>query len=307
MSTVTSIHDKFVRAILADKSVAMDYFKACLPKYIVDRLNLSTLTQLSDTYVSKELRKTMSDIVYSCSVKDSEEELKVCLLLEHKSRLEKFTPVQLGSYIFSGFQKQIDQEKRLSPIVPILLYHGKEKWSYRTLISLFTNLDHEFRPHIPDYEYIFHDLGEIPDQQLKLLENKFLQASLLALKYSQIKAELIKWIPTILSLVVEAERNLQTSLIVYTFGISGLKEKEIITLIEDVPVSIKSTVMITWDIFVEKGKKIGLEEGRQEGRQEKTQKIVRNLVNSSGLTDEQIARAAEVSIDYVTRIREQLE
>ncbi len=56
--------------------------------------------------------------------------------------------------------------------------------------------------------------------------------------------------------------------------------------------------MNTLDIFVEKGKKIGY--------QENTEKIVRNLVKSSGLTDEQIAGAAEVSVEYVARIRKEL-
>ncbi len=37
-----------------------------------------------------------------------------------------------------------------------------------------------------------------------------------------------------------------------------------------------------------------------------TEKIVRNLVKLSGLTNEQIAGAAEVSVQYVARIREEL-
>jgi hypothetical protein len=219
MTTIASIHDKFryvgpLRAILADKEIAIDYFKACLPKNVVDLLDLSTLTQLPDTYISKELQKTISDIVYSCRSRDSKRGVKISLLLEHKNKPEKFTAIQLLSYIASGHLKQIAQEKKVSPIIPILLYHGKERWQYRTLITLFKNLDHELRTFIPEYDYIYHDLGEIPNEYIEALENKFLRASFLALKYSQLKAELIKWIPTILSLAVDAQKNLQTSLAV---------------------------------------------------------------------------------------------
>ncbi len=307
MTTITSIHDKFLRAILTDKSIAIDYFRACLPEHLSTILDFSTLTQLPDTYVSKELRKTISDIVYSCRTKNRKQKVKISILLEHKSAPDKFTPIQIGSYIFSGFQRQIAQERQLSPIIPVLLYHGKDHWEYRTLSSLFQNLDPELRPFVPDYEFIFHNLGEIPDEQIETLENKFLHASLLALKYSQLQAELVKWIPTILSLAIGVRENLESNLIVYTFGVSGLKEEEIITLIEEIPVTIKSTVMNTLDIFVEKGKKIGLQEGLLKGHQEKTEKIVRNLVRSSGLTDEQIAGAAEVPVEYVARIRKELD
>lgn len=306
MPTIASIHDKFLRAILAEKEVAVDYFKVCLPRNVAELLDLSTLTQLPDTYISKELRKTVSDIVYACRAKRSKQKLKISLLLEHKSTPEKFTPVQILSYIASGHLKQIAQDKTVSPIIPVLLYHGKERWQYRTLITLFKDFDQELLPFIPDYDYIYHDLGEIPDEQITALENKFLQASLLALKYSQLKRELRSLIPTILSLGMETQENLRSNLFVYIFGISGLKEDGITEVLEDVPVNIKHTVMNTLDIFVEKGKKIGLAEGHTKGQQENTEKIVRNLVQSSGLSDEQIAYAAEVAIAYVAKIREEL-
>lgn len=48
------------------------------------------------------------------------------------------------------------------------------------------------------------------------------------------------------------------------------------------------------------------EEGKIEGLEEKAEKAVRNLVKISILTDEQIATALEVSVDYVVRIRKEL-
>ncbi len=256
MTDIASIHDKFLRAILSDKEIAISYFRHCLPRHLEGLLDLSTLTQLPDSYISKELRETISNIVYTCRSKSSGKELKISLLLEHKSKPERFTPVQLGSYLFSGHLKQIAQEKTLSPIIPILLYHGKEKWRYRTLLTLYKNLDEELRPFIPEYDYIYHDLGEIPDEDIKMLENKFLQASLLALKYSQLKEQLVEWIPKILALAMDAQQNLQTTLFVYTFEVSELEEEKIIELLEEIPTNIKRTVMSTADVFVEKGKRV---------------------------------------------------
>ncbi|ODS81528.1 MAG: hypothetical protein ABS46_11250 [Cytophagaceae bacterium SCN 52-12] len=293
MTAITSIHDKFIRAILADTEIAISYFKACLPENIADLLDWSTLTQLSDTYISKELREKISDIVYGCRRKDSTRKVKISILFEHKSKPEKFTPVQLLNYLSSGFQKQAAQDKEVSPIIPILLYHGKERWRYRTLATLFNAPDQELRPFIPEYDYIYHDLGEISDEDIQLLENKFLRASFLALKYSQLKAELVKWIPTILALSAEATENLQTSLFVYTFEVSELEEDQIIRLSEEVPANIKNTVMSTADVFIEKGKR------------EKTEKGVRNMILRN-YSDKEICEVQEVTPDYVARIRKEL-
>ncbi len=302
MTDITSIHDKFLKSILSDHEIAIAYFKTCLPKNIAGLLDLSSLIQLDDTYVSKELRKTISDIVYSCRVKDSSEDLKISLLLEHKSKPEKFTPIQLLSYMVSGYLKQVKGDRRVSPIIPVLLYHGRERWPYRTLVKFFENLNQELRCFIPEYDYVYHDLGEIPDVQIEAIENKFLQASMLALKYSRLKADLFNWIPTILSLASGAAENLQIPLYIYTFEVSELEEDQITELMEEVSANIKTNVMTTADVFVEKGKKIGLEEGDRI----RTEKIVHNLIKSTGLSDEQIAAAAEVTVSYVARIREAL-
>ena len=129
----TTLHDNFIRAILADKEIAREYFSNYLPSFVSNHLDLSTLTQMPDTYLSKNLRKTMSDIIYTCTTKNGEENVKVSLLIEHKSYADKYTPIQIGSYIFSGLEKQVANKEKLSIIIPVLLYHGKEKWQYATL------------------------------------------------------------------------------------------------------------------------------------------------------------------------------
>ncbi len=295
MDKPATVHDTFIRAILADKEIAIDYFRAALPAYIVEKLDFSTLTQLPDTYVSKELRKTVSDIVYSCSLKDGSGTIKISLLIEHKSYIDKYTPIQIGAYIFSGLLKQVsNKEKRLSLIIPVLLYHGKEKWEYRTLNDLFEDLDPDLRRFIPDYEYVYHNLGEISDEAIQALHNKFLAASFLALKYSMLKGDSKEWVPLILELAGEAGADLQTSLIVYIFVNSGLKKEEISKIIHMAPVTIKKKAMTTWDYLLE------------EGMEKKTEKAVRNMIHE-GFETEIICKIQEVTPGYVARIRKEVE
>lgn len=78
MGDISATHDQFIRAILADKANAVDYFRASLPAFIRDRLDFLTLEQLPDSYVSSELRQTVSDIVYSCRRKGQGEGVAAC-------------------------------------------------------------------------------------------------------------------------------------------------------------------------------------------------------------------------------------
>lgn len=293
-----TLHDTFVRSILADKEIAIDYFRTALPGYIAERLDFSTLVQLSDTYISKELRKTVSDIVYSCELKDGSGTVKISLLIEHKSYLDKYTPIQIGSYIFSGLLKQIsNKEKKLSLIIPVLLYHGKETWEYRIVSDLFHGLNPELRKFIPDYEYVYHNLGEISDEAIQVLHNKFLAASLLALKHSVLKGDPKEWMPLILGLAEGADVDLQTSLIVYIFVNSGLKRKEILKIINMVPVTIKKTAMTTLDYLREEGWELGVKQ--------KTEKAVRNMIREGFETDV-ICKILEVTPKYVAHIRKEM-
>lgn len=122
MASITSVHDSFVRNLLSDQQVAVDYFRTALPAHVAGRLDLSTLERRPGSYVSKELEKTVSDVVYTCRRRDGKGSVEVSLLLEHKSSPDRYTPVQVGGYLFSAYRAQLRQGGRLTPVIPILLY-----------------------------------------------------------------------------------------------------------------------------------------------------------------------------------------
>jgi len=295
MDKINTIHDKFIRAILTDKNIAESYFNSYLPAFVSSQLDFSTLTQLPDTYLSKKLQKTMSDIVYSCQKKGIEKEIKICLLIEHKSYPDKYTPVQIGGYIYSALQKQADNKEDLSLVIPILLYHGRGRWKYQTLQSLYKNLEVEWKQFIPDFDYVYNNLGEISDESVEALNNKFLVASLLTLKHSFQKDWLGNNAHRILLLTEQASINLQEILIIYLFNNSKLEEDKIVKLLDSLSLKLKDKVMSTLDIFERKG--------RLEGAKQTRAEIVRNLITVSVLTDEQIASVAGVTTDFVAKIR----
>lgn len=111
MKKLIPTHDDFIRSLLSNKEIAIEYIKSALPENIVNQLDFSTLEQVSETYVSEDLSKSISDIVYYCKLKGSDKSVRICFLIEHKSHPDKYAPVQMGSYIFSAFQKQIQNKE----------------------------------------------------------------------------------------------------------------------------------------------------------------------------------------------------
>ncbi len=303
-------HDDFIRSILSDKEIAVAYFQSYLPAFVRDRLDLSSLEQLPDSYLSEELRKSISDIVYSCKLKDGKAGVKVSLLIEHKSRPDKYTPVQIGSYIFSGLQKQIQNKEPLSLIIPVLIYHGKSRWQYRTLKDLFENVDASWDKFIPGFEFVYNDLGVLSDSDIETLNNKFLAASFLALKHSHEKEWIGQNAVQLLLLAAEGPGGLQKGFIIYLYSRGKIEEN----ILNSLPQPLKKDVMNTLELYIEKGRKEGIQEGIQKGIQrgieqgvekgiEKgREEIVRNLVKSGRFTPEEIARLAGVSESFIKKV-----
>ena len=315
MSEHLPSHDDFIRNILSNKEIAVEYFKNYLPDFVRERLDFTKLEQLPGTYLSDELKKTLSDIIYSCGLKDGKYSIKVSLLIEHKSHPDKYTPVQIGGYIFSALQKQIQNKEPLSIVIPVLLYHGKATWQYRTLADLFEGLDKEWEQFLPSFEYIYNDLGRLSDSEIEALNNKFLAASFLALKHSQEKEWIERNATELFVLASEGPKGLTKGFIIYLYSRGRLEEK----ILNSLPDPIKTDVMNTLDIYIEKGRKEGrkegfekgIEKGRVEGIEEGIEKgiekgkeqIVQNLINTGKFTVSEIANFAGVPETFVKKVR----
>jgi predicted transposase/invertase (TIGR01784 family) len=302
MSDIASIHDNFIRGVMADKSIAVNYFQSYLPAFVSGQLDFTTLTQLPDVYVSGELKKSMSDIVYSCQRKDRKDEVKVSLLIEHKSYVDVNTSIQIGSYIFSGMLKQVQNKEKISLIIPILLYHGADKWVYHTLGDLFKELEPEWRKYLPDFDYIYNNLGEVPDEQINALDNVLLQASLLALKHAFDPGWLAQNAVRLFILYDGASSNLTRGFALYLSRQGQFDKTKITEIMEALPPAGKETTTTIADYFQEQGYQKGHQKGRDEALAEKNRIATINMIRK-GYADAEICEVLEVTVEYVTRIR----
>lgn len=175
-------HDKFFKETFSIRENVIDFFQGTIPGEILNKLDLSTLTLSNNSYIDEELKEHFSDIVYTCLSKNKE--LTIALLFEHKSYPETCPYLQLLKYLLKIWETNIKQTERLQPVIPVILYHGKEVWKVRRFSEYFEGIDETFCRFIPEFEYLLTDLTGYSNEEIKyqVFRRASLQIALLLMR-----------------------------------------------------------------------------------------------------------------------------
>ncbi len=306
-------HDKFFKSVLNDINIAKNFLSSFLPPDVLSHINIDTLQYVETDFLLPDLKEIFSDIVFTAN-KNGDKEIYISIILEHKSRPDDFTAVQLLLYIAYGYYKQYKNTGSLQLILPVVFYHGKQKWIYRSIDDLLNEIPPALKRFTPAFKTVFIDLKTFSDEQLDSLGDALFTSILLLEKYAFRPKELGKKLRLIYEkLNSVSNRNLLQPFIVYTLT---LIEIDVIKqVIQDLPPPIKTNVMTAYDTLIQegiqKGRKEGLEEGLEKGlqkglekgREEGLEKGVLNL-HKRDFTIVQIAEILEISVDKVKSILE---
>ncbi|MDX2250245.1 MAG: Rpn family recombination-promoting nuclease/putative transposase, partial [Bacteroidia bacterium] len=149
-----SPHDRFLKHTLEDLSKARATLEGILPPALFSRLRLETLTAADTSYLDPRLREYFSDVVYTCQTQEKIP-LQIAFLFEHKSYPPHVPHLQLLRYMLEIWDREARENKPLSLVIPILLYHGKEAWEYRPFDSYFSGeLDEGLRSYAPLFDFL---------------------------------------------------------------------------------------------------------------------------------------------------------
>lgn len=175
-------HDRFFKELFSRKKEVREFIHKTFPLRISQNINFETLEIDKTEYIDKNLRTSYSDIVYNC-IYGKNTQIKISLLFEHKSFPERYPHLQLLGYMLKIWQTQIQQKQSLTPIIPIVFYHGENKWSEKTFEKYFENIHVELQRFIPKFDYQFIDTSNYSDEEIKkIFESIELQVGLLLLK-----------------------------------------------------------------------------------------------------------------------------
>ncbi|MCF8372192.1 MAG: Rpn family recombination-promoting nuclease/putative transposase [Bacteroidales bacterium] len=148
-------HDKFFKEAFSKKEEAGDLIKNVLPEGLSNNIDVSTLQLDSTSYIDEELQESFSDLVYNCVYK-GKTKIKITLLIEHKSYAVDYPHLQLLKYLQKIWEANIKQKTALVPVIPILVYHGKEKWDKIKFEDYFPGIDNELKQFLVSiFHYVF--------------------------------------------------------------------------------------------------------------------------------------------------------
>jgi len=112
-------------------------------------------------------------------------EIHIYALFEHKSYPEPLIALQLLRYMVRIWEQALKQEEPLLPVVPLVVYHGRQRWTVALDLAALFEMPDDLKPYLPDYRYWLCDLSRYSDEEIKSRVESavILQMGLLLLKY----------------------------------------------------------------------------------------------------------------------------
>ncbi len=188
------------REALAKVENATGELKAVLPKRLVQKLDWSTLQLRPGTFIDEQLSERQSDLLFSVQMAGTEAFIYV--LVEHQSSSDALMPYRMLRYLVRVWDRYLEenrQAKRLPPIVPLVVHHGKNEWTapkrFSELIDLKPELVSEIAGQVPDFEFVLDDLNAVEDEQiLRRPMPPYAQLVLLSLKRARYSEDLGRYL-----------------------------------------------------------------------------------------------------------------
>ena len=271
---INNPHDKFFKETFSKQENVVDFIQGTFPENILDNLELSSLVLDNNSYIDEELKEYFSDIVYNCISKTGE--VKIAILFEHKSYVLKYPHLQLLKYQLKVLETNIKQNEKLILAIPVIIYHGKEKWEIRKFEDYFEGLDVLYHRFIPSFDYLLTDLSAYSNEEIK--EKAFQKVSLaiplLLMKNIFDETELTKNIKGILEIgknYLEQEEGLKfLEGVIRYLSAAEIEPEKVINTIKEISEEGGELLMTMASRLIErgmeKGRIEGIERGMEKGR-----------------------------------------
>jgi predicted transposase/invertase (TIGR01784 family) len=284
-------HDRFFKETLGKVEVAKDFLNNYLPGNIIKVIDVDTLEPQKDSFINKELQEGFSDLLFKANINNREG--YIYFLFEHKSYTRKDIAFQLLRYMMEIWETKSKKEKadELPVIIPLVVYHGKDRWKIGTtlgeMIVGYKDLPEDIKKFTPNYEYLFYDLSQFTDDeikgeaQLRILfttlrdiftkDSKSLQDSVFRavsyLRELDDKKTGIEYFETLMRYIFNARADLTRA-----------DFNEVVKKIETTYPEGSEVVMTLAEIFREEGKEEGILKGMEVGAKQGKIEVAKNAI-----------------------------
>ncbi len=206
MTTLSSPHDRFFKAVFGRTEVAAEFLARYLPPAVAAALDWATLRAGKDSFLDADLAQHPADLLYEVDLPGGGTGVYVHILFEHKSYVESRIGLDLLRYRVRIWEQCLNagHTGRLPPIIPVVVYHGAKAWRLSRRFADDVADVPALRECIPDCIYYLIDLSGYRDEELQ--GAVMLQTALLTLKYI-FRDDLRERLPEIFGLLRDLEQS----------------------------------------------------------------------------------------------------
>lgn len=288
-------HDAYFKFVFQDLARAQYFFKTFLPPKLCALLDLDTLAPTKESFVTDDLTRHYSDLVFTCRTCENAS-MRICLLLEHKSSPSRFERLQLLQYMLNIWNSQSGTQSILDGIIPVVFYHGPLKWSPQPFASDFGKVDLNYLPYLPEFQYHFINLLEM-DESRFIAQFNSVHAALSLLRNIWSEQDVLQQFIRVSAHLV-TDGNLFKASIVYIYSRYQFNNQKIMDLKDQLPPQAQEPFFSTYDRLIS--------EGYTSGRTALLTEQINYHFNEKGLTIPVIADLLRVSEEEVERILREL-
>jgi len=286
-------HDRLFKRVMSDEANVRQLIKEFLPKELSSQIDLREM-KLIPTEKIKGYNKYYMDIAVECHISNTKGQ--VYFVFEHKSYPDPGVLLQILNYMTVTWDEQRKKNKPLTPIIPVVIYHGSSSWNVTTHFQgQFQNIGESIKPYIPEFNYVLVDLTQIPNEEIeqRAKDTPFLMASLMIMKLVALRdIEDIAKITVIINLP-EEEKQILFLYLLYTVDVDQDTMQRIVKELggEEIVPSLAEKLMSKGEI---KGKQDLLikQLRRKFGLSSSDEKMIRSVTDESKLD-----AAAEAVLD----------
>jgi len=302
-----SPHDALFRFTFGQPQHAAALLRHVLPAALVRAIDWSSLVLQAGTQIDKRLRRQQSDLLFAVRSRDGP--ALIYVLIEHKSRRDPWTALQLLSYVVGIWQAQRRRRDgaRLPRILPVLLHHGRRPWTAATDVAEL--LDRRgvssaasalLQPWQPRFQHLVVSTAAWGPDQLRSMALTLLgKVTLAALQFlpgashRQVVEAIVRWADLVRQLLrAPSGREALEALSTYVLTTTAVEPDRLLEVVERAVESGASVTMKTMKTAAARLRAEGRAEGKAEGKAQgkaegKAELLLRLLTTRFGAVDEQ--------------------
>jgi predicted transposase/invertase (TIGR01784 family) len=256
MTKISTPHNNFFEAMLSNKEIVTDFLKIHLPKDIQTRLDFNSIRPEKNTFVSEELRKSETDVLFSVNLDGKPS--YVYTLIEHQSTPDKKMPIRLHKYMLSAMEWHINMKKgeTIPVIIPLVIYNSRIPWNYPTgVVSMFDKDQQELAKNILINDFKLVNLHDIDDNQI--MQHNWASLLELSLKWARERdiIEILEKVKPFLIMACKDNKKIFFSTLNYLVDVGEADKDKLIEYCKQNLTDDEGEIMTVAEQWKEEGKK----------------------------------------------------